>query len=212
MPSQKDGIGQAGDGDDAQQADRRSAPRSRAISTPGRHREPGAERPAPGGSAPASARHVPPISSMHRPPGPQRACRDRRAAPAPTQATYCRRTGWSSPMPRAQLGDALGRDLGVGAQHDRHGVAGDQPDHQEDDDRDAEQHDRRGRARRGRRGAAIMDRTGSGGSRRAAAGRPAAPPTGGGTAEALASLGASVGRQRAVGDDVEALDIAGAAP
>ena len=40
-----------------------------------------------------------------------------------------------------ELRHALGRDLGVGPEHDRDRIARDQPDHQEDDDRHAEQHD-----------------------------------------------------------------------
>jgi site-specific recombinase XerD len=39
-----------------------------------------------------------------------------------------------------QLGDAVGRHLGVRAQHDRDRVARNEADHQEDDHRDAEQH------------------------------------------------------------------------
>ena len=44
-------------------------------------------------------------------------------------------------MPGAQLGDALRRHLGIGAEHDRDRIAGDEPDHQEDDHRNAEQDD-----------------------------------------------------------------------
>ena len=67
-------------------------------------------------------------------------CRNRRAAPpGPEQVLLDDRTVETDAA--VEFRHALGRDLGVGPEHDRHRVAGDQPDHQEDDDRHAEQDD-----------------------------------------------------------------------
>ena len=93
----------------------------------------------------------------------------------PSQWPYCTSRDWSRPELRAHRGDLLRRAVGVGAQHDLHGVARDQPDHQEGQHRDAERHEQTARpARLAQRAEHLLADAGASRSAAQAAGRRSA--------------------------------------
>ena len=151
MPSQKDGIVSPAMAP-TRMATSAALPRDCAIRTAEGHRQHRADEE-------REDREFESRPEMHqnfaddRTAGPQRRAEIAAQRP-PAQAQVLLDDGLVEADAAAHLRDALGRHLGVGAEHDRHRIAGDEADHQEDDDRDAEEdEDEIGEA--GERGRAI---------------------------------------------------------